>query len=329
MCSVFVDNPAFLCSFLFSPPVLRKRAKRSERSARGAGIGNGHVRHRGGGCTRQNIRPVLFLLWQSHKGQMTTEDATALMAPKHPTRKGQDSQRRRSANLMTCWCGRCASARLGPIRCANDHAIGNSGDDWIGAYRAKGTIRSARSPLRRFPSSRLLSPRPCKAAAPKGQAFCFLNYSRPGRCFALIVRRPTGPTSMNAMKTRLNSTNPNGTPTGSSGAGPAAWRSCLTDAAARRERASHAELLGGGRTTGDERAARRPRPRHAQWQPPDHRNDRRGADALARCRPRGTRQCGRRPPLAGTPPQRRTPPRGTTRLPSLLPSLRQCSTRRR
>ena len=123
------------------------------------------------------------------------------------------------------------------IRCANDHAIGNGCDDCIGTYRAtKGTTRSARSPLRRPPpSSRPLSPRPCQALARRpprkaARPFVSLNYySRPGRCFALVVRRPTGPTSMKAMKTRLNeATNPNGTPTGSSGAGPAAWRSCLT-----------------------------------------------------------------------------------------------------
>ena len=49
----------------------------------------------------------------------------------------------------------------------------------------------------------------------------------------------------------------------------------------------------------------------AQWQSPDHGNDRRSADALARCRPRGTRQCGWRLPLDGTPPQRRSPPPGS------------------
>ena len=96
------------------------------------------------------------------------------------------------------------------------------------------------------------------------------------------------------------------------------------DAAARREPAAHAKPLG------DE-----PGPRAdpgARRQPPDRSNERRGADALARCRLRGKRQCGRRPPLAGTPPQRRNPFRGlreATRLPSLLPSLiYQCSTRR-
>ena len=42
--------------------------------------------------------------------------------------------RKRSANLMT-WCERCATGIY--IRCANDHAIGNDGDDCTGAYRAK------------------------------------------------------------------------------------------------------------------------------------------------------------------------------------------------
>ena len=57
-------------------------------------------------------------------------------------------------------------------------------------------MRSARPPLRRvlllcpFALSLrpLLSPRPCKAAAPKGPAVCFINYSGL-RFFALAARR--------------------------------------------------------------------------------------------------------------------------------------------
>ena len=46
----------------------------------------------------------------------------------------------------------------------------------------------------------------------------------------------------------------------------------------------------------------------ARWQPPDRSNERRSAGALARCQHRGTRQFGRRPPLADPPPpQRRNP----------------------
>ena len=47
---------------------------------------------------------------------------------------------------------------------------------WLTGSLHEGGIRSARSPPRRALSSRPLSPRPCKAAAPKGPAFCFLNY---------------------------------------------------------------------------------------------------------------------------------------------------------
>ena len=47
---------------------------------------------------------------------------------------------------------------------------------WLTGRLHEGGIRSVRSPLGGPLSSRPLSPRPCKAAAPKGPAFCFLNY---------------------------------------------------------------------------------------------------------------------------------------------------------
>ena len=49
---------------------------------------------------------------------------------------------------------------------------------WLTGRLHEGGIRSVRSPPRRAPlSSRPLSPRPCKAAAPrKARPFCFLNY---------------------------------------------------------------------------------------------------------------------------------------------------------
>ena len=47
---------------------------------------------------------------------------------------------------------------------------------WLTGRLQERGIRSVRSPLRRPPSLRPLSPCPCKAAAPKGPAFCFLNY---------------------------------------------------------------------------------------------------------------------------------------------------------
>ena len=49
--------------------------------------------------------------------------------------------------------------------------------DWNTSPKGIRSVRSA--PLRRAPSRAfLLSPRPCKAAAPKGPAFCFFNYYR-------------------------------------------------------------------------------------------------------------------------------------------------------
>ena len=49
--------------------------------------------------------------------------------------------------------------------------------EWLTGKLHDGGTRSVRSPARRPPPSlRRLSPLPCKAAAPKGPAFCFLNY---------------------------------------------------------------------------------------------------------------------------------------------------------
>lgn len=169
---------------------------------------------------------------------------------------------------LMAWCGRCSTGIH--IQCANDHAIGHGGDDCIGAYRASDI--AARSLL------------------------CL-------DCWT--IHRPyVDESDEDEVERRVQ---PERHPNRLRWRWPGQLKELL-DAAARRERAAHAELLGGDRTTGDERAARRPRRAVAAPRPQQRSVQRRRAGALVRCRPRGTRQCGRRPPLAGTPPQRRNPP---------------------
>ena len=77
--------------------------------------------------------------------------------------------------------------RIAPRPHARTHAFTRTDDRrrttcgppaWLTGRRQDRGIRSVRSPLRRplSPSLRPLSPCPCKAAALKGPAFCFLNY---------------------------------------------------------------------------------------------------------------------------------------------------------
>ena len=159
----------------------------------------------------------------SGAGERTARDAepdavTQLLGARlRSTTTGADAAtevRKRSANLMTL-CERCATGIH--IRCANDHAIENDGDDCIGAYRAKDI--SARSLL------------------------------------CLDCWRTDRPYVDESDEDEVGGDQPERHPNRLRWRWPGRLKELL-DAAARRERASHAELLGGGRTTGDERAAR-------------------------------------------------------------------------
>ena len=178
--------------------------------------------------------------------------------------------RKRSANLMT-WCEWCTTGIH--IRCANGHAIGHGGDDCIGAYRYRAKDIAARSLLC---LDCWTTHRPYVDESDEGE---LERGDQPERHPNWLRWRWPG---------RLKE---------------------LLDTAARRERAAHADM-GDGRTTGDERAARRPRRAVAAPRPQQRSVQRRRSGALPPPRHtpvRTTTSVSRHAPPAPDPPPRKPP----------------------
>ena len=171
------------------------------------------------------------------------------------------------------WCERCAIGIH--FRCADDHAIGHSGDDHIGNYCAKDIAAKS-----------------------------FLCHD----CWS--THKPYVDESDE--EEIEGDTNPERHPNRLRWRWPGRLKEAL-DTAARRERAARAEAGRRPSAAGDGRAARRPR--RASGSPPGHASGRRRADPPGRRRPLGTRPSERGPPPADTPPRRQFPRRGATRLP--------------
>ena len=183
------------------------------------------------------------------------------------------------------WCERCAIGIH--IRCANDHAIGHGGGDCIGFYRAKGIVAKSLLCLGCWTTHRPYADESDEEEIERGD--------QPERHPNRLRWRWPG---------RLKET---------------------LDTAARRERATHAEL-DDGRTIGNERAARRPRRAVAAPKPQQRLAARRHPGATPASRRTAVRTMT--PVSRHAPPAPEPPPGGATRLPFLLLSLHQCSTRR-
>ena len=157
------------------------------------------------------------------------------------------------------------------IRCANDHAIGHGGDDCIGAYHAKDI--AARSLL-------------CLGCWATHQPYADESDEDE------IERGDQPERHPNRLRWRW----------------PGRLKELL-DTATRREHATYSEL-GDGRTTGDERAARRPRRAVAAPRPQQRSVQRRRSGALPPPRHtpvRTTTSVSRHAPPAPDPPPRKPP----------------------